>query len=100
MGVARMATAAFAAGPRRKPYLGIQMEGPIARWYARNTGRDTRRFIETADELASRLPTGSAVLEVAPGPGYLAVELARRGYTVTGLDISQTFVDIATRNAQ
>jgi ubiquinone/menaquinone biosynthesis C-methylase UbiE len=76
------------------------MEGPIARWYARNTGRDTRRFIEMADRLAGRLPAGAAVLEVAPGPGYLAVELARRGYSVTGLDISQTFVEIATRNAQ
>jgi ubiquinone/menaquinone biosynthesis C-methylase UbiE len=53
-----------------------------------------------ADRLAGRLPAGAAVLEVAPGPGYLAVELARRGYSVTGLDISQTFVEIATRNAQ
>jgi len=88
------------AKPRRKPYLGIQMEGPIARWYATSTGRDTGRFLGTADQIASRLPVGSAVLEVAPGPGYLAVELARRGYTVTGLDISRTFVEIATQNAQ
>jgi ubiquinone/menaquinone biosynthesis C-methylase UbiE len=93
---------AAAVEPRltRKPYLGIQMEGPIARWYARNTGHDTRRFIDTANQISGRLPAGSAVLEVAPGPGYLAVELARRGYVVTGLDISRTFVNIATQNAQ
>jgi ubiquinone/menaquinone biosynthesis C-methylase UbiE len=41
------------------------------------------------------------VLEVAPGPGYMAIELARLGgYRVTGLDISRTFVDIATQNAR
>jgi ubiquinone/menaquinone biosynthesis C-methylase UbiE len=40
------------------------------------------------------------VLEVAPGPGYFAIELARLGdYRITGLDISQTFVEIAKRNA-
>jgi ubiquinone/menaquinone biosynthesis C-methylase UbiE len=92
--------AAAASRPRRKPYLGVQMEGPIARWYARNTGRDTRRFIETADQITRRLPAGSCVLEVAPGPGYLSIELARRGYRVTGLDISRTFVDIAAQQAQ
>jgi ubiquinone/menaquinone biosynthesis C-methylase UbiE len=41
------------------------------------------------------------VLEVAPGPGYLAVEMARLGRVqVTGLDISRTFVQIASENAR
>jgi ubiquinone/menaquinone biosynthesis C-methylase UbiE len=40
------------------------------------------------------------VLEVAPGPGYLAIEMARRrGLRVTGLDISRTMVEIARSNA-
>jgi ubiquinone/menaquinone biosynthesis C-methylase UbiE len=40
------------------------------------------------------------VLEVAPGPGFLAIEMARNGkMRVTGLDISRTFVDLARRNA-
>jgi ubiquinone/menaquinone biosynthesis C-methylase UbiE len=40
------------------------------------------------------------VLEVAPGPGYFAIELAKLGrYRVTALDISHTFVEIARRNA-
>jgi len=41
------------------------------------------------------------VLEVAPGPGYFAIELAKLGdYQITGLDISRTFVEIARRNAE
>jgi ubiquinone/menaquinone biosynthesis C-methylase UbiE len=40
------------------------------------------------------------VLEIAPGPGYFSIELAKLGnYYITGLDISKSFVDIARRNA-
>ena len=39
------------------------------------------------------------MLEVVPGPGYLALELARAGFRVTGLDISRSFVRIARENA-
>jgi ubiquinone/menaquinone biosynthesis C-methylase UbiE len=39
------------------------------------------------------------VLEVAPGPGFLAIELGRdTRYRVTALDISWTFVEIARKN--
>jgi ubiquinone/menaquinone biosynthesis C-methylase UbiE len=38
---------------------------------------------------------------VAPGPGYLAIEMARLGrYRVTGLDISHTFVTLAQESAR
>ena len=38
---------------------------------------------------------------MAPGPGYLAIELARLGvHQVVGLDISKTFVELATENAK
>jgi ubiquinone/menaquinone biosynthesis C-methylase UbiE len=88
------------AAPRRKPYLGMQMEGPIARWYAHLTGNETRHR-QTAHRLAEELPAGSAVLEVAPGPGYAAIELAKLGsYRISGLDISHSFVKIATDNAR
>lgn len=41
------------------------------------------------------------MLEVAPGPGYFAIELAKlSNYLVWGLDISRTFVDIARDNAR
>ncbi len=34
---------------------------------------------KTAAAIASWLPRGSAVLQVAPGPGFLAIELAKLG---------------------
>ena len=86
--------------PKRKPYLGVQMEGPIASWYDRSTRGRIPEFVRTAEEVAASLPAGSRVLEVAPGPGFLAIELAKRGYSVTGLDISRSFVEIAGRNAR
>jgi ubiquinone/menaquinone biosynthesis C-methylase UbiE len=53
-----------------------------------------------AQRLAGELSPASSVLEVAPGPGYFAIELAKLGgYRITGLDISQTFVEIARVNA-
>lgn len=80
-------------------YKGLPMEGVIASWYTRNTGRDRTRFEDTARLIATRVRPGARVLEVAPGPGYLAIELARRGYSVTALDISRSFVRIAQDNA-
>jgi ubiquinone/menaquinone biosynthesis C-methylase UbiE len=84
-----------------KGYKGIGMEGRIATWYAKNTANDLAEFQALADRLAKAIRSGSRILEVAPGPGYLAIELAKRGqYAITGLDISKTFVEIATANAR
>jgi ubiquinone/menaquinone biosynthesis C-methylase UbiE len=76
------------------------MDGAIASWYAKNTGRDLTRFITVAQAVSKRTAPGSRVLEVAPGPGFCAIEIARSGRTVTGLDISQAFVRIARENAE
>ena len=76
------------------------MEGAIARWYAALTRKSLADFTMLAQRVASEISPGNRVLEVAPGPGYFAVELAKLGdYRVTGLDISQTFVEIARANA-
>jgi ubiquinone/menaquinone biosynthesis C-methylase UbiE len=78
------------------------MEGFVARWYARVRGTENQltAWRAQAAEITAGLPDDAAVLEVAPGPGYLAVEIARlRRFTVTGLDISRTFVEIAAGNA-
>jgi len=89
------------AHQQQKPYKGLAMEGMIAHWYARNTGRSLAPFKKEAQEIAQQLANGSDVLEVAPGPGFLAIELAKLGsYRIVGLDISQSFVRIATENAQ
>jgi ubiquinone/menaquinone biosynthesis C-methylase UbiE len=85
-----------------KPYGGLQMEGPIARWYAHIT-RQRPDHRQTAVAIAAQLPAGGDVLEVAPGPGYMAVELARLqpgAFRISGLDISHSFVRIATYNAR
>lgn len=84
-----------------KAYRGLGMEGPIARWYARNTGKMTEPYHKAAHAAADRLAAGASVLEVAPGPGFFAVELARLGrFRVVGLDISRSFVAIARENAR
>ena len=80
-----------------------KMEGSMARWYARQRGsaNQLEMYREQAGQLTGQLPDGAAVLEVAPGPGYLAIEISRLGrFRVTGLDISRTFVDIATQHAR
>jgi len=88
---------------RRWRFKGPEMEGPIARWYARVRGSKSQleTYRKQAQNLTAGLRDGARVLEVAPGPGYLAIEMARAGrLRVTGLDISRTFVDIATANAR
>lgn len=83
-----------------KPYKGIGMEGAVARWYAALTKKAMPDFELLAQRVAEQVPEGGSVLEVAPGPGYFAVELARLDdFEITGLDISRTFVDIARANA-
>jgi ubiquinone/menaquinone biosynthesis C-methylase UbiE len=84
-----------------KAYKGPGLTGPLARWYAKNTGKHIEQYKEAARGVAAELADGSRVLEVAPGPGYFAVELAKLGsFHIVGLDISQTFVRIATDNAK
>ncbi len=76
------------------------MEGMVAKWYTTNTGKSLDEFTKLARRIANQLPPRSRVLEVAPGPGYFCIELAKLGdYTITGLDISHTFVDIASKKA-
>ncbi len=82
-----------------KPYKGTPMEGPLASWYASNTKGGLDEFKALAGRIAARLPPGAAVLEVAPGPGYLAVEMARLGLKVSSLDISRAFVRIGEAKA-
>jgi len=85
-----------------KGYKGMGMEGFIARQYDKSAQRDMADLYRTwATKLSGGLAEGDKVLEIAPGPGYLAIELAkRRNLKIIGLDISETFVAIARRNAQ
>jgi ubiquinone/menaquinone biosynthesis C-methylase UbiE len=88
---------------QQKGYKGMAMEGGIARWYAkiRRSGSQIEEWRKQATQLTSDLPDGASVLEVAPGPGYFSIEMARLGrFRVTALDISHTFVEIASENAR
>lgn len=82
-------------------YRGIAMEGLIATRYAKTTLPDMEEYRDLAKRIAARIRPGAKVLEVAPGPGYAAIELAKLGpFKVTGMDISATFVEMGRRNAK
>ena len=63
--------------------------------FTRNTVEEVEFVLE---EL--RLPPGSHILDVGCGAGRHAVELARRGYQVTGVDISSGMLAEAERAAR
>ncbi len=84
-----------------KAQKGVGMEGLLAIWYARQTAKDIDRFKDTARRLVPHIKRGDRVLEIAPGPGYLAIELAKlSGCRMVGVDISRTFVRIANENTR
>lgn len=88
---------------RRWRLKGPEMEGAVARWYAgvRRSPSQLEEYRRQAAQLTEGLPAGADVLEVAPGPGYQAIEIARLGrFHVTALDISRSFVQIASESAR
>jgi ubiquinone/menaquinone biosynthesis C-methylase UbiE len=87
---------------QQRRFKDIGIEGRSAHWYDNNTRRHRlEEMKEYAKEVAKHIQAGCSILEVAPGPGYLAIELARLGkYKIIGLDISKDFVEIARRNAK
>jgi ubiquinone/menaquinone biosynthesis C-methylase UbiE len=85
---------------RKVKDLGIT--GPFTRWYDKNT-REKRigEIQEYANEAKKYLTDNANVLEVAPGPGYFSIELAKMGnYNITGMDISADFIEICKINAK
>ncbi|HEY3719233.1 MAG TPA: class I SAM-dependent methyltransferase [Roseiarcus sp.] len=90
----------IASKPTKNGDKGVVMEGRLADWYAKNTGAALAGFENDARRVAARLRSGARVLEIAPGPGYLAIALAKLGdFDIVGLDISRSFVRIARQNA-
>lgn len=61
--------------------------------------KGTRQEVDFLWEALGLAP-GSRVLDVGCGPGRHALELARRGSVVHGVDIAQTFVEIAQAAAE
>jgi ubiquinone/menaquinone biosynthesis C-methylase UbiE len=88
-------------GTAVKGYRGMGMEGWIASWYASLQRKSLEEYKSLAREVAASLPAPASALDLAPGPGYFAVELARLGVRqVAGLDISRSFVEIAREQAR
>lgn len=79
----------------------VAITGKFARWYDRNS-RDHRleELRGYAAEIAAAVREGDAILEIAPGPGYVSIALAKMGrYRVSGMDLSADFVEICAANA-
>ena len=90
------------AQQEKKAYKGLPLSGLSGSTGTPGTpGSTSRTTIKPRRAWLSGCPPASDVLEVAPGPGYFAVALAKLGsYHIVGLDISETFVKIATDNAR
>ena len=83
-----------------KPHRDRGIEGRMATWYAATTFKSMADFRELAQRIAKDLPQGGSVLEIAPGPGYLCIELAKLGpFAIRGVDLSQAMVKIARKKA-
>jgi ubiquinone/menaquinone biosynthesis C-methylase UbiE len=91
--------------------LGIT--GNMAKWYDKNSresrmdelksyAKDISALVEAGCANSGAKPQGyPRILEVAPGPGYISIELSKLGsYTITGMDISEDFVKICKENAK
>jgi len=84
----------------RKPHAARGIEGLAAKWYAANTAEMMKEYIDLARRISGQIAQNSTVLEVAPGPGYFSIGLAKLGsYAITGLDISHTMVRMAAKKA-
>ena len=84
-----------------RKFKNLGISGINARWYDKNTRKNRiGEMQEYAKEVQRHLVDNSNVLEVAPGPGYFSIELAKMGnYNITGMDISVDFVEICKTNA-
>ena len=75
------------------------MEGMVAKWYATNTGRTLNEFTELAGPSPLNFRTATPCSNRA-WPGLLLHRAREVGpYSITGLDISHTFVEIAGKKA-
>jgi ubiquinone/menaquinone biosynthesis C-methylase UbiE len=76
------------------------MTGAVAKWYVALTKETLEDFAVLARRIAEKIPARARVLEVAPGPGHFAIELAKlTGYKIAGLDPSEASVAAARANA-
>lgn len=71
--------------------------GSVAELYDRARPTYPAALFDDLADLA-HLEPGSRVLEIGPGTGKATMELARRGYAVTGVELSPELAALARRN--
>src|SRR3954452_2651710 len=59
-----------------------------------------RRQATILTRWCGRLPVGSSILELGCATGFVTLELAHRGYHVTGLDVSPAMIEVARAAAR
>jgi SAM-dependent methyltransferase len=72
--------------------------GSVAEQYDRARPSYPAAIFDDLAEIAGLEP-GARIVEVGPGTGKATVELVRRGYDVTGVELSPDLADVARRNA-
>lgn len=70
--------------------------GRLTEHYDSLIGRVSRQAASAALD-AVNICSGTTLLDVATGPGYVAAEAARRGANAVGIDFSNDMVDVARR---
>ncbi len=80
----------------------LVVEGKKARQYDEFSRQYRMQDLKEYAELATKhVVNGAAVLDIATGPGYVCIELAKMGqFEVTGIDLSEDLVEIARANAR
>jgi ubiquinone/menaquinone biosynthesis C-methylase UbiE len=84
-----------------KRFQDLEVKGQKARDYDKLTrGHRMGEIKRQAKEVAKYIKEGDSVLEIAPGAGYLSIELSKLGkFNITGMDISHTLIEICKQNA-
>jgi SAM-dependent methyltransferase len=96
--------AAFVHRHRRVP-TGRSMPGGVVMGDVHGYDRLSRLFFRSffrgiAGNVVATVPPPARVLEVGCGPGWLSIELADRGFEVTGLDLDPAMIERAQANAE
>jgi len=76
------------------------MEGVTAKWYSSLTRKALDEFVALARRVAEKTLARKPIAGIRAGAGILRDRTGEiGGYRITAIDISQTFVEIAGRNA-
>lgn len=72
----------------------------IASFYDTIVPRDIKGICDSVEEILRGYTSKKEILDLGCGTGRFAIELAKRGYRMTGLDITNEMLEVAQRNAR